>query len=173
MSTLQAPVVAVLLGTDHHPFPRLVDWVAQRVADGGTSWFVQHGATPLPSWVPGVPVLAMGGMAELLERADAVVTHGGPGLIMDAVGAGHRPIAVPRMARLGEHVDDHQVAFVRRMAGAGVVTAVDGPGALDRAVRDAVGRRRGRATHVPVPSARQRAAVARFGSLVDDLVRHG
>ena len=41
-------------------------------------------------------MLGVDQLAELLLSADAVVTHGGPGLIMEARAAGHCPIVVPR-----------------------------------------------------------------------------
>ena len=43
------------------------------------------------------------------EKADIVITHGGTGAIIGAVKKGKKVIAVPRLAKYGEHVDDHQV----------------------------------------------------------------
>ncbi|MBT9012995.1 beta(1,3)galactosyltransferase EpsH, partial [Lactobacillus delbrueckii subsp. bulgaricus] len=40
-------------------------------------------------------------------KADIVITHGGTGAIIGAVKKGKKVIAVPRLARYGEHVDDH------------------------------------------------------------------
>lgn len=58
--------------------------------------------------------------AERLERwitdARIVVCHGGPGSIMGALAAGKSPLVVPRDPRLREHVDDHQIRFVRWLA---------------------------------------------------------
>lgn len=164
-------LVAVLLGTDHHPFPRLTAWVGSHATtDDATRWFLQHGSTPPPPGVAGARLLRPRAMAALLERADVVVTHGGPGLIMEAIDAGHRPVVVPRRARLGEHVDDHQVRFARRMAESGAVVAVDDTASLDAAVRGAL--RAGRPGRRPSVARPGNAETARrFGVLVEDLLR--
>lgn len=46
------------------------------------------------------------------EKADIVITHGGTGAIIGAVKKGKKVIAVPRLARYGEHVDDHQIQLI-------------------------------------------------------------
>lgn len=132
------PLVAVLLGTDHHRFDRLVTWIGQLAATGDIDWFVQHGATELPTgqpWMSGRPMLGAAELEDLLERADAVVTHGGPGLIMEARTHGHLPVVVARHPALGEHVDDHQQRFVRRIAATGSVLEADSPLELADGVR--------------------------------------
>jgi Uncharacterized conserved protein len=47
-------------------------------------------------------------------RSDIVITHGGTGAIIGAVKSGKKVIAVPRLARFGEHVDDHQVQLIQQ-----------------------------------------------------------
>ena len=50
--------------------------------------------------------------AECEGKADIVITHGGTGAIIGAVKKGKKVIAVPRLARYGEHVDDHQLQLI-------------------------------------------------------------
>jgi UDP-N-acetylglucosamine transferase subunit ALG13 len=116
----RVPRVAVLLGTDHHPFDRLVSWVAELTDSHEATWFVQHGHTRLPRGLDGSQMLTTAGLTTLLDNADAVVTHGGPGLIMEARDAGHLPIVVPRDPRLHEHVDDHQLRFASYIGDCGL-----------------------------------------------------
>lgn len=52
--------------------------------------------------------------AEMQEKADIVITHGGTGAIIGAVKKGKKVIAVPRLAKYGEHVDDHQIQLVEQ-----------------------------------------------------------
>ena len=52
--------------------------------------------------------------AEMQEKADIVITHGGTGAIIGAVKKGRKVIAVPRLAKYGEHVDDHQIQLVEQ-----------------------------------------------------------
>ena len=47
-----------------------------------------------------------------MEKADIVITHGGTGAIIGAVKKGKKVIAVPRRAKYGEHVDDHQLQLI-------------------------------------------------------------
>ncbi|GAA4080013.1 hypothetical protein GCM10023066_08750 [Nocardioides kongjuensis] len=161
----QPPLVAVFLGTDHHRFDRLVRWVVSLSEQGLFSFHVQHGSTPLPDGVGGSALLAPGALGDLLDRADAVVTHGGPGSIMDAREHGHLPIVVPRDPRLGEHVDDHQQRFARFVSRTGlVVTAYDEE---ELATRLSLAVLTGH--HTPTEH-RVSPTLARFEALVEDLV---
>ena len=47
------------------------------------------------------------------KQADLIITHGGTGAIIGASKLGKNIIAVPRLAKYGEHVDDHQLQIVR------------------------------------------------------------
>lgn len=52
--------------------------------------------------------------AEMERRADIVLTHGGTGAIIGAAKQGKKVIAVPRLAKYNEHVDDHQLQLVKQ-----------------------------------------------------------
>ena len=56
--------------------------------------------------------------AKMMEKSDIVVTHGGTGAIIGAVKKGKKVIAVPRLARFGEHVDDHQLQLIENLSDA-------------------------------------------------------
>jgi UDP-N-acetylglucosamine transferase subunit ALG13 len=158
-------LVAVFVGTDHHPFDRLMGWLAGMEARAGVRIHVQHGRTSLPPSLQGSPMLAPEPMHELLRRASAVITHAGPGSIMDARDHGHIPIVVPRDPRHGEHVDDHQLRFARFLERSGSVMTAYDEGQLDARVRVSVlvGPQR---TAVVRPA----TTLARFEQLVDGLV---
>ncbi|WP_407180111.1 glycosyltransferase [Bradyrhizobium sp. STM 3562] len=51
-----------------------------------------------------------------VEQAKLVVAHAGMGSIITALELGKRIIVMPRLARLGEHRNDHQVATAKRFA---------------------------------------------------------
>ncbi|GAA3678231.1 glycosyltransferase [Nocardioides ginsengisoli] len=165
MRRVDPPLVAVFLGTDHHRFGRLLAWAVQLQQEGRFRFHVQHGATPLPRSLTGDALMGPSAIAELLDRASAVVTHGGPGTIMDARSRGHTPIVVPRDPRLGEHVDDHQQRFARFLARSGmIVTAYD---VDELAVRLELAVLVG---HAPPQESRPSPTLARFEALVEDLV---
>ena len=132
-------VVLVLVGTDHHPFDRLVDWadsLAQRLPS--TRVVVQHGATRAPTIAEGHDFVPHHELVELLGSAVAVVCHGGPGTIMDARDAGHVPVVWPRDPEHGEHVDGHQQRFVRLLGGSDLVVATWSTAEVDEAVAEAL-----------------------------------
>ena len=52
--------------------------------------------------------------AAVMEKSDIVITHGGTGAIIGAVKNGKKVIAVPRLAKYGEHVDNHQLQLVEQ-----------------------------------------------------------
>lgn len=47
-------------------------------------------------------------------ECDIVITHGGTGAIIGALKKGKKVIAVPRLAKYGEHVDDHQLQLLHQ-----------------------------------------------------------
>lgn len=160
----------VTLGTDHHPFARLVGWVDGWAADHPDApCLVQHGTAPAPRHAEGHAVLDPADIGGLMARARIVVGHAGPGTVLDARGAGRLPVIVPRLAAHGEVVDDHQVTFGRWMHARGQALCVEDEAAL-RAHLDA-------ALVDPAPYAiavdddQPPAAVTLFGDLVDGLLR--
>ena len=48
------------------------------------------------------------------EKCDILITHGGTGAIIGAVKQGKKVIAVPRLAKYGEHVDNHQIQLIEQ-----------------------------------------------------------
>lgn len=52
----------------------------------------------------------------LMEKADIVISHGGEGIIGQALQLGKKLIMVPRMAKFGEHTNDHQLELVEAVA---------------------------------------------------------
>ncbi len=52
--------------------------------------------------------------AKVMVLSDIVITHGGTGAIISAVKKGKKVIAVPRLKKYGEHVDDHQIQLVNQ-----------------------------------------------------------
>jgi UDP-N-acetylglucosamine transferase subunit ALG13 len=167
MELVRTPLVLVTVGTDHHPFDRLIGWVDRWHPAAPVRFVVQYGTAVAPRDADGRPFLAPDEFASLLTEADAVVCSGGPGAIMEARSAGLRPIVVPRRSSLGEHVDDHQRAFADFMATRELVTLADDEPAfrvaLDALVRDPHAHRIGR-------TAGDAAGIARIGELIDDLV---
>lgn len=48
------------------------------------------------------------------NKASLIISHGGSGAIIGALKKGKKVIAVPRLAKYGEHVDDHQLQLIKQ-----------------------------------------------------------
>lgn len=133
--------VFVSVGTDHHPFGRLIAWV-DRWAQGHpeVELVVQHGSSPASTVGANHHMMTGAELAANYREADIVVAQVGPGTIADANAAGILPLVVPRDPGLGEVVDDHQSAFGDFMAARDRCTVVRSEDAmrnlLDRALAD-------------------------------------
>ncbi len=125
------PFTFATVGTDHHPFDRLVDWVDSWTTDGeGRHALVQSGTSRLPTNAAGYDYLPHPSMTEAFGAAHVVVSHGGTATVLEARRIGRLPIVVPRRPELGEHVDDHQVRFAKRLADRGQLVLVEDEAAL-------------------------------------------
>ncbi|SCP96237.1 PssE/Cps14G family polysaccharide biosynthesis glycosyltransferase [Anaerobium acetethylicum] len=63
--------------------------------------------------------------ADVMSKSDIVITHGGTGAIIGAVKKGKKVIAVPRLAKYGEHVDDHQIQLIGQFKELGLIYACE------------------------------------------------
>ncbi len=161
--------VVVTLGTDHHPFARLVAWVdAWAAAHPGATCVVQHGTAPAPRHAEGHAFLDPALIPGLMARTRIVVGHAGPGTVLEARAAGRLPVIVPRRVALGEVVDDHQVTFGRWMETRGQALCVEDELGLhhhiDAAGADASAYAVAGAAGAPPP------AVTLLGDLVDGIL---
>jgi UDP-N-acetylglucosamine transferase subunit ALG13 len=163
--------VVVTVGTDHHPFDRLVCWVNDWLTahpEQLPGFFVQSGSTVVAPVCAGSKAVDAQRLSGLLDSADVIVCHGGPASIAAAWDRDLLPIVVPRLPQLGEHVDDHQVTFSRKVADLGRIRLAQTPreftGVMAEATCDPSSLRG------VVPTGDADAAVARFGELVDGLI---
>ena len=61
--------------------------------------------------------------AATMTKCSTVITHGGTGAIIGAVKKGKKVIAVPRLSKYGEHVDDHQIQLLKQFDDMGIISA--------------------------------------------------
>ena len=103
MATPDRPLVFVTVGTDHHPFDRLLGWVDGWLAAGAADrvrCLVQNGTSRPPRLAEHRDYVSYQEMEASVGEAAVVVCHGGPGSVMMCRWAGGR----------------HQVTFSRRLA---------------------------------------------------------
>ena len=159
--------VTVVVGTDHHPFTRLVEWADERqLRRPDDRVTVQYGYSAAPAVAEGVSLLPPDSLHDLIASSDIVVTHGGPATVMGARTAGHLPLVLPRDPALGEHVDQHQLRFASWAARKDLVRLVADLGQLDGELAR-LGATGTRTTAGPGHSVRD--SVSRLVSLLDAL----
>lgn len=83
------------------------------------------------------------------QQADLIISHGGTGALIGALKLGKKVIAVPRLARFGEHIDDHQTQISGVLAEQGYLLSVTEMDSLGEAVEQM------QSTDRPVPYQRE------------------
>jgi UDP-N-acetylglucosamine transferase subunit ALG13 len=133
-------MILVTTGTNGAPFDRLLR--AVDAIDGAQPLIVQHGPSRIrPRGATCVAYLSFDDLVAHIRRAKVVITHGGVGSVVVALMNGRRALVVPRVAGFGEAVDDHQLAFGRKLAEAGLVTLVTDPARLRETLSSRAGER--------------------------------
>lgn len=108
-------MIFITLGSQKFQFNRLLKAVDELVAAGKIKdeVFAQIGYSDYkPTNYKYEQFLDREKFSQIMDKAEIVITHGGTGAIIGAVKKGKKVIAVPRLARYGEHVDDHQLQLV-------------------------------------------------------------
>ncbi|MDO4173551.1 MAG: PssE/Cps14G family polysaccharide biosynthesis glycosyltransferase [Eubacteriales bacterium] len=108
-------MVFVTVGSQKFPFNRLLEQIDGLMEKGVLTEevFAQTGYSDyLPKHYAFAHFLDRKEFAAWEEKAEIVISHGGTGAMIGAVKKGKKVIAVPRLARYGEHVDDHQLQII-------------------------------------------------------------
>lgn len=167
---VDAPAIFATVGTHEDPFDRLIRELDRLVGSGeiqGTASIQTGYSTFTPSHCAHQSMIDFDAMQIAMRTADIVITHGGPASIMQALALGKVPIVVPRQAKFGEHVDDHQCRFAARIADR-VLVVLDIV-ALSATIREYERRVRGLGSSVGGPE-RARAFALRFDGLCRSLL---
>lgn len=125
-------------GSRSYQFNRLFEELDRLVAAGEVEddVFAQIGASTYePRSFPFEHFMEPDDFKAAERRADIIISHGASGSIMGALNAGKRVIAVARLARYGEHINDHQVAINETLAQEGLVLNVTNIADLGPAIR--------------------------------------
>ncbi len=110
-------MIFITLGSQKFPFNRLLQAVDELIEKGVITdeVFAQVGNSDYqPRNYPFQAFLNRDEFLAWENRADIVITHGGTGAIIGAVKKGKKVIAIPRLAKYGEHVDDHQIQLIEQ-----------------------------------------------------------
>lgn len=120
-------MVFVTLGTQDKTFERLIEAVENQVKKQNIKEevIVQAGSTKYVSdFVKIIPYMNESEFHDYMKKADIIITHGGVGTIIEGIEMKKKMIVAPRLAKYGEHVNDHQVQIVENFEKSGYILAV-------------------------------------------------
>lgn len=120
-------MIFVCTGTQVYQFDRLLIKLDELVQEGKVTdeIFAQIGAsTYMPKHYVYKQFLSGDEFKEYQNKADLIISHGGTGALVGASKLGKNIIAVPRLAKFGEHTDDHQLQIVDVLEKQGYVRVV-------------------------------------------------
>ena len=133
-------MIFVTVGTQL-PFDRLISavdaWAGERP---GNRVFAQIGPSELrPRHIEYRDFIAPSECRDQMARASVIVAHAGMGTILSALELGKPVLVMPRVAALGEHRNEHQLATARRFADLGKARVVFDEHELPRALDELEG----------------------------------
>lgn len=120
-------MIFVTVGMHTAPFGRLVRAADAYARTTAEEVIVQRGASRVETGMARSFDFCDSSEMDRLIRASRVVVCHGADTILDVLRAGKPVLAVPRQARYGEHMNDHQVDFVRALAARGWIAVLEDP----------------------------------------------
>ena len=134
-------MILVTLGTQDKPFKRLILSVEKQIREGRIKEkvIVQNGTTKYETNLPKekmelIDFIPEGEFNKYIEEASLIITHAGVGSIIESLNKNKKVIAVARLKRYREHVNDHQKQIVENFADKGYIIPLDNVDDLDKAL---------------------------------------
>lgn len=133
-------MILVMLGTQNNSFHRLLEEIDNLIKKCiiKDEVIVQAGYTKYSSDnMKILTLISKEELEKLQEQADLIITHGGVGSIMTSIEKGKKVIAIPRLHKYGEHVNDHQKEIVEKFEKDGCIIGIDDVKKLKGAIEKA------------------------------------
>lgn len=147
----------VTVGNAKQPFVRLINLVRASIDALPAPVFVQHGTAPFDQVeCEAAARISATEYRRRMTAAELVICHAGAGCLLDAAVLGKPIIAVPRLRRFSEMVDDHQLELAMQFVERGIIVVPAPDESLTEALR--------RLTELP------RVSVGRKTPLVEKVV---
>lgn len=116
-------MIFVTLGTQAKDFSRLMRMVEDLAQEFNIKDIVaQIGHTKYQSAnIECISFMPVEEYEDYVSKADVIITHAGTGAIFSAIKKGKKVIAVARLKKYGEMVNNHQLEIVQKLSGEGYI----------------------------------------------------
>ena len=133
-------MIFIALGTQKFQLNRLLLKVDNLIEEGiiEEPVFAQRGySTYIPRNFETDSLMSQKKFDRLVNECDMLITHCGVGTILIGVNLKKHIIVYPRLAKYGEHVDDHQVEIAEAFESMGIVTYCREHDSLEEKIKEA------------------------------------
>lgn len=110
-------MIFVTLGSQKFQFNRLLKKIDELIEDNLISdeVFAQIGTSDyIPKNYSYKKFLDREEFSKRIKECDILITHGGTGVIVGGVKQRKKVIAIPRLMKFGEHIDNHQLQVIQQ-----------------------------------------------------------
>jgi UDP-N-acetylglucosamine transferase subunit ALG13 len=131
-------MIFVTVGTQVEPFKRLLKAVDEEIEKGTIkdTVIVQAGCTKYKSDNMIIhDYLPMEVFDEYMDQADLIICHGGVGSILGGLNRKKKVIAVARLKKYKEHVNDHQTQIIDNFIKQGYIIGIKDMSELGEAIK--------------------------------------
>lgn len=132
-------MIFVCVGSREYPFDRLLKQIDNLIEENIVTdkVFAQIGQSNyIPKNYTFERFIDAEQFSDLQSKAEIVISHGGTGALIGALKKGKKVIAVPRLAKFGEHIDDHQTQVSSVLAEKEYLIQVIDVSALGEAIKE-------------------------------------
>ena len=130
-------MILVMLGTQNNSFHRLLEEIDKLINNGVIQEKVIVQAVYTKYKSKNMEIFSLISQDELEKyqiQANLIITHGGVGSIIGSLKLGKKVIAVPRLHKYGEHVNDHQKQIIENFSENGYIIGIEDVSELEKAI---------------------------------------
>lgn len=130
-------MILVTVGTQKQQFNRFFELIKKSKELKKEEIVAQIGYTKFESKrIRTFDFIPLDEMDKYIDKADIVITHGGVGTIFSALKKNKKVIAIPRLEKYGEHINDHQIEICEELEKEGYILYYkDGIDSLDKLIK--------------------------------------
>lgn len=109
-------MIFVTIGTQKQEFKRIFELIENSLELKNEEIIAQSGYTNFKSErIDVLKFLETDKYDEMIKKSDFVICHGGVGSIFSALLENKKVLAIPRLKKYSEHVDDHQIEICEEL----------------------------------------------------------